>query len=294
MEGCMNDRQLQLSPLGALILGTLMAVLMLAGVLLAPARQALAAEENQPALIAIIIDDLGNQLGAGRRAIALEAPLVCAVMPHTAFGRTLAREAHAAGKEVMMHLPMQPMQMERIAGPGEISLENNMAQLRRILDNDLEAVPHAVGINNHMGSLITRHPGHMRWLMEALAARGDLFFVDSFTTSASVAYEAALETGVPAARRHVFLDDDPAPEKIAAQFEQLKRQALSRGYAIGIGHPYDATLNMLEKVLPELQRNGKFELVPVSHIVEQLEAGELQREFATVPQRLTVRRQGDL
>jgi len=294
MEGCMNDRQSKLSPPGALVLGTLMAVLMLAGAWLAPARPALASDENQPALIAIIIDDLGNQLDAGRRAIALDAPLVCAVMPHTAFSRTLAREAHAAGKEVMMHLPMQPMQMERIAGPGEISLENNMAQLRTILYNDLETVPHVAGINNHMGSLITRHPGHMRWLMEALAARGDLFFVDSFTTSASVAYETALETGVPAARRHVFLDADPAPEKIAAQFEQLKRQALSRGYAIGIGHPYDVTLNMLEEVLPELQRNGKFELVPVSHIVEQLEAGELQREFAPVPLSLTARREGDL
>ncbi len=262
----------------SLTLGTLIVSLMLVSVFLTPIRPALAAEENPPALIAIIIDDLGNQLSAGRRAVALEAPLACAVIPHTAFGRTLAREAHAAGKEVMLHLPMQPMQMERIAGPGEISLENSMEQLHRILYHDLDAVPHVVGINNHMGSLITRHPGHMRWLMEALAARGDLFFVDSFTTAASVAYEVALERGVPAARRHVFLDDDPAAANVAAQFAHLKQQALKRGYAIGIGHPYPATLDILERELPALERGGKFRVVPVGQIIQQLASGELQRE----------------
>jgi polysaccharide deacetylase 2 family uncharacterized protein YibQ len=237
-----------------------------------------ATEAREPALIAIIIDDLGNQLVAGRRTVALDAPLTCAVMPHTAYGAKLAREAHAAGKEVMLHLPMQPMQMNRIAGPGEISLENNVRQLQRILATDLNSVPYVVGVNNHMGSLITRHPGHMRWLMDALAARGDLFFVDSVTTPASVAYETALESGVPAARRHVFLDDDPAAERVAEQFERLKHLARERGYAIGIGHPYAATLDYLERVLPVLREHGEFRLVPVSRIVAMLESGELQRE----------------
>ncbi len=239
---------------------------------------AYAADETPPAFIAIIIDDLGNQLTAGRRAVALAAPLACAVMPHTVYGAQLAREAHIAGKEVMLHLPMQAIQMERIAGPGEITLENSILQLRRIVANDLLAVPHVVGVNNHMGSLITRHPGHMRWLMDELASHGNLFFIDSVTTPASVAYATALERGLPAARRHVFVDDDPAPAQIAAQFERLKNQARQRGYAIGIGHPYDSTMTFLEHALPALQSDPAFTVVPVSEIVARLDQGQLQRE----------------
>ena len=231
-----------------------------------------------PALIAIIIDDLGNQLGAGRRTISLDAPVACAVMPHTSYGNLLAREAHAAGKEVMLHMPMQPMQMDRIAGPGEISLENGVQQVRHILERNLMTVPHAVGINNHMGSLITRHPGHMRWLMQAMRERGDLFFVDSMTTSSSVAYAMAIEGGVPAARRHVFLDDDPSPAAVAAQFARLLEQAKQRGYAIGIGHPYPATLDVLETGFAAVQADTAFRVVPVSRIVALLESGELRRE----------------
>ena len=118
-----------------------------------------------PVLIAVIIDDLGNQRGAGERTVELEGPVACAIMPHTRHATYLAQRAFAVGKEVMLHLPMQPMQMQRIAGPGEISLDTQRRQLEHILQIDLDSVPHVVGVNNHMGSLITRHPGHMRWLM---------------------------------------------------------------------------------------------------------------------------------
>ncbi|MBT8422873.1 MAG: divergent polysaccharide deacetylase family protein [Gammaproteobacteria bacterium] len=247
----------------------------------APAVDAVDAEQP-PALIAIIIDDLGNQLVAGRRTIALDAPIACAVMPHTAYSRLLAREAHGAGKEVMLHLPMQPMQAHRIAGPGEITLESGVQQLQHLLDSNFSAVPHAVGVNNHMGSLLTRHPGHMRWLMQALRERGDLFFIDSRTTSSSVAYAMALEGGIPAARRHVFLDPDKSPDAIEAQFDRLLRQAQRRGYAIGIGHPYPATLDLLEAKFAQLKDDARFEVVPVSTIVGLLESGDLQRETGPV------------
>lgn len=227
-----------------------------------------AANADMPPLIALIIDDLGNQLRPGRRAVALAGPVACAIMPHTAHATALARAAHAAGKEVILHLPMQPAEMERIAGPGEISLDNSRADLQRILAENLVSVPHASGVNNHMGSLITRHPGHMRWLMEALAERGDLYFIDSYTTSSSVAYLMARETGVPAARRHVFLDNDPSPDAVRRQFERLKQHALRHGYAIGIGHPYPATLDFLEAAIAALPDEG-FRLVSVGTLVER-------------------------
>ena len=220
-----------------------------------------------PPLIAIIIDDLGNQRAKGERVIALPGPVACAVMPHTAYGTYLAEKAYAAGKEVLLHLPMQPIEMERIAGPDQIRLDTDRSNLRRILNADLDDVPHTVGVNNHMGSLITRHPGHMEWLMDELKIRGDLFFIDSYTTASSVAHEMAIEKGVPTARRTVFLDTDISAANVASEFERLKQEARKRGYAIAIGHPYPVTLDYLEKALPLLAEQG-FQLVPVSRIVE--------------------------
>jgi hypothetical protein len=220
-----------------------------------------------PPLIAIIIDDLGNQRAKGERVIALPGPVACAIIPHTAYGTYLAEEAYAAGKEVLLHLPMQPIEMERIAGPDQIRLDTDRSNLRRILSTDLDDVPHTVGVNNHMGSLITRHPGHMEWLMDELKTRGDLFFIDSYTTASSIAHEMAIEKGVPTARRTVFLDTDISAANVAKEFERLKQTARKQGFAIAIGHPYLVTLDYLEKALPLLAEQG-FQLVPVSRIVE--------------------------
>lgn len=222
--------------------------------------------DAQP-LIAIIIDDLGNQKEPGQRVIALPGPVVCSLMPHTAYARFLAEEAYAAGKEVMLHLPMQPVEMGLHAVPGEINLDTSQSNMRQILTTDLNAVPHTVGVNNHMGSLITRHPGHMEWLMNELSRRGNLYFIDSYTTASSIAFEMALENGVPTARRNVFLDNEKSASSIAIAFAQLKKEAKEDGFAIAIGHPYTVTLDYLEKEIPLLAEQG-FRLVPVSKIME--------------------------
>src|SRR5690606_32302890 len=119
-------------------------------------------------------------------------------------------------------------------------------------EENLASVPHARGVNNHMGSLITRHPGHMTWLMQSLARDG-LFFVDSYTHPQSVALEMAREGGIPTARRDVFLDHVPEPEAIAFQFRRLVSRAKRNGQAIGIGHPSPETLEFLQAALPVLQ-----------------------------------------
>ena len=241
-----------------------------------------AASAAESPLLAVIIDDLGNQRRAGLAVVDLPGPVACAFMPHTPFATELAELAHARGKEVMLHLPMQPNQMQRVAGLGEISLDNQRSDLRRILASDLATVPHAVGVNNHMGSLITRHPGHMAWLMDELAQRGNLFFVDSYTSAESVALATALEYGVPALRRHVFLDGDPSPAAVALQFERLQRQARQRGFAVAIGHPYPATIEFLQKVLPSLAEAG-FELVSISELLRRQQRGDLQQDEDVAP-----------
>ena len=136
---------------------------------------------------------------------------------------------------------------------------------------NLQDVPQASGVNNHRGSLLTRHPGHMGWLMEELQNHGGLFFVDSYTTRHSVALALAREAGVPAVRRDVFLDNVRQPDAIAAAFERLKRRARANGAAVGIGHPYPETLAFLEQALPALAEQG-FELVPLRALFPQASA----------------------
>jgi uncharacterized protein len=186
-----------------------------------------------------------------------------AVLPATPMGRALAEIARANGKEVLLHLPLQSATQPETAEPGEILLDMTRAQFANTFAADIESVPHAVGINSHRGGLLTRHPGHMAWLMEEIKLRGDLFFVDSYTTHASVALKMAHEAGVAAVKRDVFLDPDHSPGTLEREFSRLKKLARQRGFAVGIGHPYPETLTMLERELPKLAHEG-FELVSIS------------------------------
>ena len=217
--------------------------------------------------IAIIIDDLGYRLAAGQRAIRLPGPVSVAVLPGAPRTEVLARAAYASGKEVLLHLPLQARPDDLADEPMRIDLDMNRDEFRDTFDRAFASVPHAVGVNNHRGSLLTRHPGHMQWLMEEIQARDAVFFVDSFTTHQSVALQFAHELGVHARKRDVFLDPDPAPETVAREFERMKRLAMKRGSVVVIGHPYAATLDLLERELPKLADEG-FRLVAISELMQ--------------------------
>lgn len=216
--------------------------------------------------IAIIIDDLGYQLAAGRRAIALPGPVSFAILPGAPRAHVLAASATDSGKEVLLHLPMQASIDDDNAEPVSMTLDMSRQSFAATFDVAMAAVPGAVGVNNHRGSLITRHPGHMQWLMEEIHARDSLFFIDSYTTHESVALQLAAETGVDAIKRDVFLDSDPTPDIIRREFDRLKSLARQRGAAVGIGHPYATTLAFLEAELPKLAEQG-FKLVTISELV---------------------------
>jgi len=219
-----------------------------------------------PPRIAIIIDDLGYHLTNGKRAIDLPGSITFSFLPGSPRARVLADRAHASGKEVLLHLPLQAHSSIHHNEPSEIRLDMSRARVGDTFAQALEAVPHVVGINSHRGSLLTRHPGHMAWLMEEIAKREQLFFIDSFTTHHSVAMQVARESGVDAVKRDVFLDPDRSPDTVAREFERMKKLARQRGQVVAIGHPYPATLALLERELPRLIEEG-FELVSVSELV---------------------------
>lgn len=211
--------------------------------------------------LAIIVDDCGQWLGIEREFIALPVPLTLSVLPDVRYTRLVSDEAAAAGKGVMLHLPMEPYS-EVNPGPGKITTEMSDAQIATQVAADLADVPLAAGVNNHEGSKATADPRVMRDVASAIAKHGDLFFIDSMTTPNSVAEQAARAAGVPAASRDVFLDDRADVAYTESQLVQAAAIARLHGGAIAIGHPRGTTLAALRAMIPTLEARGvRFVLV---------------------------------
>ena len=241
----------------------------LPALLLVLAATAASAGPEPPAAVGIIIDDLGQNLADGRRVARLPGPVVCAVLPHTPHGRAIAETAHRAGKEIILHLPMAAHDAAE-PGPGQLDAHMPDGEVRATLDLNLATVPHVIGVNNHMGSLLTLHAPAMDRLMRELAARR-LLFIDSRTHAGSVAAARARAHGIPALERNVFLDRDPTETEVSRQLARLERLARQRGYALAIGHPYPTTLAALEQWLPQLSARG-LRLVGLSTRLAETEA----------------------
>ena len=225
-----------------------------------------AGEARATPSVAVIIDDLGNRLSWGERAVRLPGAVALSFLPHTPHSEFLANKAHAAGKEVLLHLPMESESGQRL-GPGGLTSHMTEQELQQATRDALESIPHVSGMNNHMGSLLTRHPGAMGWLMDAVKSHGGLFFVDSRTSGRTVAREVAVERDLPTARRDIFLDNVRDKSAIKKEFKRLLSLAKKRGYAIGIGHPYPETMEVLKQELAKLDASG-IKLIPVSQIVK--------------------------
>jgi len=236
----------------------------LLALLLCVAVHAHAGSSNSPA-VAIIIDDLGNDLAAGLRVARLPGTVACAILPHTPYGQHIAELAFRQGKDVLLHLPMSGGE-DREPGPGQFEEGISDGELRATLNLDLATVPHVSGINNHMGSRLTQSRPAMDQLMRQLSAR-HLWFVDSLTHGASVAAERARAYGIPVLKRDVFLDHDPGENIVDQQLAELEGLARRRGFALAIGHPYPTTLSAIEKWMTGLRARGLRLISPSTRMV---------------------------
>lgn len=221
-------------------------------------------------LIGIIVDDLGYRRREGLRALELPGNPSFSVIPNAPHGRELADAAHALGREVLLHIPMESTD-NRELGPGGLTKEMTRIELTESVCASIREIPYARGLSNHMGSLLTRRKRPMRWLMEAMLECGPqedigLYFVDSHTTGGTVAAATAREYNIPTLERDIFLDHDPNADVILTRLRQLVRKAKKRGTALGLAHPYPETLDVLNRVLPQLESWG-VTLVPVSALL---------------------------
>jgi uncharacterized protein len=216
--------------------------------------------------LALVIDDLGRSLEEVRRIEGLGIPISYSVLPNEARTAEVVAALARGGREVLLHLPMQPGNGQD-PGPGALHQEMSAIELTSLTRQAMARVPAAVGVNNHMGSELTQDPQAMAIILRVLRDE-QLFFLDSRTSAASVAFRTARQLGMAAAERHVFLDPDPDPAAIRGQFLRLLELAAERGAAIAIGHPYPTTLEVLEQEVPLAIAAG-YVFVPVSFLLER-------------------------
>ncbi|MBF0142367.1 MAG: divergent polysaccharide deacetylase family protein [Magnetococcales bacterium] len=216
--------------------------------------------------LAVVIDDLGYNREVSLGISRLPGEVTLAVLPGGPSSREVVRVGGRTGKELLLHQPMEPYGYPGVRpGPGALFLGMEEERIRQILVANLVAFPEVVGVNNHMGSRFTSNGRAMDRVMGILKERG-LFFLDSRTSQSSVGRARATAAGVPWAVRQVFLDNVANEGAIGRQLTLLEREARHRGGAIGIGHPYRATLRSLERWLPGLRERGLV-LVPVSQLL---------------------------
>jgi hypothetical protein len=218
--------------------------------------------------ISIIIDDVGYRRNEDLEAIELPGPLAYAILPHSPHATSISELANRNGKEVLLHLPMEAQEQDknRFLGPGALTLNMSRQKFLATVRDDLHSFPNIIGVNNHMGSLLTRIPGYMEWLMHYLRHSGK-FYIDSMTSGGSVANGIARENHVPSMRRDVFLDNIRSMSYINGQFDELIEIARHKGYAIAIGHPHPETLAVLANRLRTLDAYG-VRLVSLSQMLK--------------------------
>lgn len=205
--------------------------------------------------LAIIIDDLGEDPAAADKVLALPFPLSASVLPHLPYSSEIAEQAFRRGDQVLLHLPMQAESESVKQEKTELRVGMTSSEVQYLLSDMLATVPHAVGVNNHEGSRATADPALMAELMPVLRTR-NLFFIDSRTTAATVAFESAERAGVLTASRKVFLDDTPTREAVLEQLNLAARDAERNGSAIAIGHPHPATIAALARGIPPIEARG--------------------------------------
>jgi polysaccharide deacetylase 2 family uncharacterized protein YibQ len=219
-----------------------------------------------PPRVALIIDDIGHSFPRARLFLDLKIPLTYSILPRMANSQNLAVEIHRQGHEIMLHQPMEPYDSGFDPGPGALYVGDGRGRIQQIVAENMADVPFAVGLNNHMGSRFTECPREIQTVLRLVQGRG-LYFVDSLTSSHSMAHKIARTLNIASASRNYFLDTSRDVPAIERQLRRLRDRASRCGRAIGIGHPYPETAEALGCFLKRL-RPDEVSFVHASEILQ--------------------------
>jgi polysaccharide deacetylase 2 family uncharacterized protein YibQ len=215
--------------------------------------------------VAIIVDDLGARRDVFDPLRDIRRPLTIAVLPGLPLSEWTAREAAAAGMEVILDLPMEPYRFPEVdPGPGALLMTMSPQELQAQVGAHLASVPGAVGVTNHMGSRMTEDRQRMRTVLEVLAGRR-LFLVDGLASNLSLAYDEAKVLGLRAGRRQVIVDHKSGEAGDRMRWDEVAWWAERRGEVIVIAHGHPLTARLLREYVPRWEARG-IRLVPVSQL----------------------------
>jgi len=223
-------------------------------------------EVNFSPKVAFIIDDLGYETEVAKKMMELEFPVALSILPFLQHSEFTAEEGRKNNQEIMLHLPMEPNNSGANPGPGAIKSSMSEEEIRQAVRECILDFPYAIGVNNHMGSKITKDREIMEIILEEIKGY-NLFFIDSMTTKDSIAYKVAQEMEIKSAVRSVFLDNENDMDYIKGQMLEVQETALREGEVIAIGHSRINTFYVLKRMIPELIKAG-IEIVPVSELVK--------------------------
>ncbi|MEW6443610.1 MAG: divergent polysaccharide deacetylase family protein [bacterium] len=223
---------------------------------------------RQDRMAAIIIDDLGHDLEMAEKFLALKLPLTYSVLPYRHYSEALSKKICERGGEVLLHVPLEPRDYPEV-NPGAGCLLTSMGReaIQSEINDQIDSLPCCAGVSSYMGSSFTESVAPMTWMLAVIRERG-LFFVDSLTTPESVAGRVATARRLPWAQRSHFLDEQRTVDYVVRQLCALADSALQNGWALGIGHPFEETLQALPRGMAALAEKG-IRLVPVSELTLQ-------------------------
>ena len=217
--------------------------------------------------VAIIIDDIGYDLGAVKELLKINADITYSVLPFLTHSREAAEMLHKANKEILLHLPMEPVSYPREKpGSGALFTDMNNEELVFQLEKDIEAVPYIAGINNHMGSKFMEDKEKLTLIFSKLKKK-NLFFIDSRTAANSEAFAAAQKVGLQVAARKIFLDNNRDYNEIYNNLINITKSNGDVSPLIVIGHPYPETIRAIKDATRVLREKGIL-IVPVSQVIK--------------------------
>ncbi|WP_246096187.1 divergent polysaccharide deacetylase family protein [Paenibacillus sinopodophylli] len=225
------------------------------------AKRQVEVSSQEKRTVAVVIDDFGNGMNGTPEMMKLPIHITAAIMPFMPTTKQDAEEAHRLGHDVIVHMPMEPNKgLKKWLGPGALTTDLSDDEVRKRVEDAINDVPHAIGMNNHMGSKVTSDERMMRIVLGVCKERG-LFFLDSRTTYKTVVPKIAEELGVPIVSNDVFLDDVYSVQHISKQIGVLRKHLESHISCITIGHvgpPGKFTASVLQQSIPVMQPNVQF------------------------------------
>lgn len=203
-----------------------------------------------------VFDDAGHNLEQLQYFLDLPFPCTIAVLPKLPNSRETARRIRAAGKELILHQPMQALNPNINPGDGAVKPGMDREEIKKIVASNVEEIGPIAGMNNHEGSLITSDEKAMEAVLE-LCREKNIYFLDSRTSSKSVVPQVAKKLNMNIWERAVFLDNKRDKAYMKKQIIEGLEIASQRGEAIMIGHVFTVDLAiLLKEMYSDLTQEG--------------------------------------